>query len=234
MNRQSLQGFHKIKRASLGETVYEVVAGALMKGALKPDSRLRIRDLAEAMGTSVTPVREAILRLIQEGALELRSARDIRVPVLAAERYLEIRCIRLELEALAARTAAVKATPGDIAYLEELVEENESALAKGDFARATELNQIFHFALTEIADMPTLRGILHSLWIRSGPSISAIYEAGGRAMIDHHIKVLDALRAGAPEEAAEAIREDILVGGQLILQSRVLAAEEAVASNPAT
>jgi DNA-binding transcriptional MocR family regulator len=74
--------FKTIDHSKLGEIVYQHIAGALTKGALKPGERLKIRDLAHEMGTSVTPVRDAILRLVHEGALLLKSPRDIRVPVL--------------------------------------------------------------------------------------------------------------------------------------------------------
>ena len=87
--------FKTIDHNNLGEVVYQNIAGALIRGALRPGARLKIRDLAQEMGTSVTPVRDAMLRLVHEGALLLKSARDIRVPVLHPDRYLEIRAIRL-------------------------------------------------------------------------------------------------------------------------------------------
>ncbi len=76
--------------------MYGTLRESLATGRFKPDARLRIRELAEQLGTSVTPARDAILQLASEGALVLRSPRDIRVPVLSVERYLEIRAIRVE------------------------------------------------------------------------------------------------------------------------------------------
>jgi DNA-binding GntR family transcriptional regulator len=122
--------FQTIDHSKLGEIVYQHIAGALTKGALKPGERLKIRDLAHEMGTSVTPVRDAILRLVHEGALLLKSPRDIRVPVLHQDRYLEIRTIRLKLEGLAAERAASNASAADIARLERLIDDNESVLSR--------------------------------------------------------------------------------------------------------
>lgn len=214
--------FKTIEHGKLGDVVYQKVADALIKGALRPDDRLKIRDLAEMMGTSVTPVREAIVRLIQDGALRLKTPRDIRVPTLGHDQYLEIRAIRLELEGLAAERAARHAARADIDRLRELIASNEKAISEGDFARATEINQLFHFELANIAGMPILRGILRNLWMRMGPIIAAVYESGGRTMIDHHYAVLDALERGDPQAAQRAICEDILSGGGVILDGSIL------------
>lgn len=214
--------FKTIDHNNLGEVVYQNIAEALIKGALRPGARLKIRDLAQEMGTSVTPVRDAILRLVHEGALLLKSPRDIRVPVLQQERYMEIRTIRLKLEGLAAERAATIAEPADIKRLEALVRENERALSAQEFARATEINQVFHFELANIAAMPILRGILHNLWLQMGPIISAAYADGGRTMIEHHYVVLDAVRRHDAQAAKQAIRDDILQGGGVILSSNVL------------
>lgn len=218
--------FKTIDHNNLGDVIYQNIAEALIKGALRPGARLKIRDLAQEMGTSVTPVRDAILRLVHEGALLLKSPRDIRVPVLQQDRYLEIRTIRLKLEGLAAAHAAMTADAADIHRLELLIGENEKALSAHDFARATEINQIFHFELANIAAMPILRGILRNLWLQMGPVISAAYEAGGRTMIEHHYDVVDAIRRHDAEAAKHAIRKDIMSGGGVILNSNVLSDEQ--------
>lgn len=217
--------FKTIDHNNLGEVVYQNIAGALIRGALRPGARLKIRDLAQEMGTSVTPVRDAMLRLVHEGALLLKSARDIRVPVLHPDRYLEIRAIRLKLEGLAAERAAEMANAADIERLEMLIRNNERALSARDFALATEINQVFHFELANVAAMPILRGILHTLWLQMGPVISAAYGEGGRTMIEHHYDVLDAIRKHDAQAAKQAIRTDILSGGDIILSSNVLSNE---------
>ena len=178
---------------------------------------MTIRDLAQSLGTSVTPVRDAILRLIQDEALVQKSARDVRVPMLTVERYQEIRQIRLKLEGLAARESALKATAVDIARLRNLIERNEKAIADQDWIEALDLNQTFHFALTEIAGMPVLRGILNRLWLQMGPLIAASYRHGGRVMIDQHYVILAAIEGRDPDAAERAIVEDISGAGAVII-----------------
>jgi DNA-binding GntR family transcriptional regulator len=206
-----------LEKENLGETVYNRLAEALMKGRFAPDARLTIRDLAQSLGTSVTPVRDAILRLIQDDALVQKSAREVRVPVITPDRYREIRMIRLKLEGLAARETALRARPEDVVRLRNLVERNEQALAACDWAAALELNQTFHFALADIAGLPLLRGILHRLWLQMGPLIAEAYQPGGRVMIDHHHELVKAVETGDPDAAERAIESDIGDAGSIIL-----------------
>jgi DNA-binding GntR family transcriptional regulator len=213
-----------LEHDTLGGTVYHRLCEALVKGVFKPDDRLKIRDLAEQLGTSVTPVRDAILRLVQDNALVLRSARDIRVPMLTRQVYLEIRTIRVNLEGLAAERAAEIATPAQVGALGDILKRNEDALREGNLAVATELNQMFHFALIDVADMPVLRDILRRLWLQMGPLIADVYGGAGRTMIDHHYPLMDAMRRRDGPAAAAAIRTDILSGGGAMLE-RIDAAE---------
>ena len=71
--------FENVSYESKGDQIYSQLAQALVKGQLLPGERLKIRELSVQMGTSVTPVRDAILRLVQDGVLVMLSPRDIRV-----------------------------------------------------------------------------------------------------------------------------------------------------------
>ncbi|MDX3924292.1 MAG: GntR family transcriptional regulator [Shinella sp.] len=202
---------------NLGNTVYATLCDALIKGRFQPGDRLKIRDIAEQLGTSVTPVRDAILRLTHDDAVVFQSARNIRIPLMTKERYLEIRSIRLRLEALAAESAAVAAGKADVDRLVAIVGRNEKALAEGDVLAGAELNQAFHFELTVIAGLPVLQGLLRRLWLQMGPLIADAYLDGGRSMIDYHYPVIEAVRRRDPAAAAQAMMDDILHGGKAIL-----------------
>ena len=73
-----------IESDHLWQRAYLELRTALADGRYHPGERVRLRDLAEELGTSVTPVREAVLQLVNDGALELRSPRDIRVRSISA------------------------------------------------------------------------------------------------------------------------------------------------------
>ncbi|MGB3877981.1 MAG: GntR family transcriptional regulator [Shinella zoogloeoides] len=210
--------FETLDHSNLNSTIYGALCDALIQGRFQPGDRLKIRDLAEQFGTSVTPIRDAILKLANDEAITFRSPRDIRIPAMSEARYREIRSIRVRLEGLAAETAAQVATSADIAALEAILRENEAALACGDGLKGAELNQMFHFMLPKIAGLPVLNGILRRLWLQMGPLISDVYLPGGRAMIDHHYPVVEALKRHDPAAASMAIVDDILLGGKPLLE----------------
>lgn len=208
-----------IQHTYLGTSIYTRLRTALITGGLKPDDRLRIRELAAQLGTSVTPVRDAILQLAKEKALVLKTPRDIRVPVLDGDAYLEIRTLRLNLEGLGAETAARVARAEELQRIERNIEQNYAAIHANDLPDALRLNSEFHFLLAEAAHMPLLRGYLESLWLRAGPLIAQAYAHFSLSMaIEHHVEVLDALRRRDADAARHAIQTDILDGNQKMLE----------------
>jgi DNA-binding GntR family transcriptional regulator len=202
---------------NLGEQTYEVLVDALMKGKLHAGDRIRIGEVAKQLGTSITPVRDAVLRLVNDEALVMRNARDIRVPSITASEYIEIRDIRMELEGLAAEQAARKATAENIQNLEQLLQDNERAIRKRDHAAGTAANQAFHAELAVIGEAPILRAVLRRLWMRAGPFISDAYRRGGRMLNEHHYDILEAIKSKDPKRAREAVRRDILEGSNAVL-----------------
>lgn len=208
-----------ITHTYLGSNVYSQLRNALITGGLKPDDRLRIRELASQLGTSVTPVRDAILQLAKEKALVLKTPKDIRVPVLDSAAYLEIRTLRLSLEGLGAETAARLATSSDLARIDANIQSNLHAIKNNDLSEALRLNSEFHFLIAEAARMPLLRSYLDSLWMRAGPLIAQAYAHFSLTMaIEHHVDVLDALRRQDAAAAKHAIQTDILDGNQKMLE----------------
>ncbi|MHA6195108.1 GntR family transcriptional regulator [Pseudomonas wadenswilerensis] len=208
-----------LKHSYLGSGIYGLLREALITGRFQPNDRLRIRDLAEQLGTSVTPVRDAILQLAKEQALVLQTPRDIRVPMLTSGQYLEIRSIRLALEGLAAETAASRVTPQQLERLETCIRNNLAAIQDNNLASALTHNHEFHYALTEIAGMPVLSSLLDGLWMRTGPLIARAYSSFNERMaIDHHWEVLAALKKKDGPAAREAICADILDGSQKMLE----------------
>ncbi|MEB8388025.1 GntR family transcriptional regulator [Rhodobacteraceae bacterium KMM 6894] len=200
---------NQINRESLGDVIYDRVSQDLVRGKLRPNQRITIRGLAEALGTSSTPVRDAVQRLLQDEALVQRSVRDVRVPVPSASQYLEIASIRRELEGLAAARASELATPRDIARLTRLAERNEEAIAAARWNQAAEYNQQFHFALAEIAQMPVLLGVLSRLWLRMGPLIAGYYSGAAVDMMRQHHALITAFKLRDAQAARAAMYQDI-------------------------
>jgi DNA-binding GntR family transcriptional regulator len=206
-----------LEHENLSDTVYATLCEAIVSGRFHSGDRLKIRDMAKQLGTSVTPVRDAILRLAHDDAVVFKSARDIRIPAITRDRYLEIRAIRLRLEALAAETAAALATQADIDGLKEILRQNEIAIDRQDRRRGTALNQAFHFQLSVIARMPFLHSTLSRIWLQMGPLIADTYLDGKRSMIDHHYPIVDALERHDGAAAAASITSDITLGGKVLM-----------------
>lgn len=201
----------------MGQAIYDRISAELIAGRLRPNHKVTIRGLADTLGTSSTPVRDAVQRLLQDRALEQRSMRDVRVPVPTAADYLEIATIRTELEGLAAARAAEIADARDTARLGRLVQRNEEAMLARRWHSAAEFNQQFHFALAEIAGMPVMLDILHRLWLRMGPLIAGYYASAEISPLQRHETILAACEARDPARARAAMRADIEDGKEGIL-----------------
>ncbi|MDQ1081832.1 GntR family transcriptional regulator [Pseudoroseomonas cervicalis] len=209
-----------VERSNLTMKVYAELEAALFEGRLHPGQRLKIRDLAAGMGVSETPIREAIMQLARVGAVRFEAARAITVAGLTHDEYLELRTIRLELEGLAAETAARRITPAGIAALEAAHAALTAAEAAGEGAAANKANWAFHRGLYAAAGMPQLSAIIDTVWLRNGPVHAFHYPEAPPAYPGRHrhLDILDALRAGDPQAARAALRADLMEGGRALVE----------------
>src|SRR5437764_973321 len=120
-------GIEPLEQGSLSARTYVALKDALIGGMFRPGQRLLMQELAMQFGTSVTPVREACMRIVAERGLEVRSGRFVTVPDLTLARYMEIRMIRIELEGLAAELAAKNVRTADLKALGDLQTRFETA-----------------------------------------------------------------------------------------------------------
>src|SRR5437763_3346438 len=117
---------------SLRNRVYASLRDALTAGRFTPGQKLSFRFIAGTLGVSLTPVREAIRRLVAEGAFEMRPNRSIRVPLMPREKVLELRDIRVAGEGLAAEKAAARANKEHAVRLRRIADELQAARNHGD------------------------------------------------------------------------------------------------------
>jgi DNA-binding GntR family transcriptional regulator len=173
------------------DQIYAELSDALICGRLQGGQTLQIRDLADAFQTSVMPVREALRRLVAEGALESATQRPVRVPHLSVERLDDIHRARLLVEGHAAEKAALLADDQLLSVLSKADAEFSKALETGDVDAELQANQRFHFALYEAAQSPTLLSMIRSLWLQSGPYVRIAVahhstEQGAPRTLHHH------------------------------------------------
>ena len=211
--------FAKLARESLSQKAYEEIRSYLMRGRLKPGERLVSRTLASELGISTTPVREALLRLASEQALELDRRNTVMVPELTPERYEEIRDIRVELEGLASLRAASCASPRDIDELAEMHERHIIAAGLGKLDDALAWNEQFHFKLCGLSGLPVLMKMVEGLWLQCGPLLNHFY-AGGSVWPEKmhpHLRVIGGLKERDGRATRLAIATDIVEGAKPIL-----------------
>lgn len=206
----SLLPLEAVSRDTLNERIYKELRRALMAGAFQPGQKLSIRALADSLGTSAMPVRDALRRLITERALEGLPNRSIGLPSLTGPQVDEIYKIRVALETLATGEAARRATPADIEEVRRSEEAVAAALEEGAIDQYGDLNWRFHFGIYRLSGMPQLVETIETFWLQIGPLLRHHWPALHAATIsDDHHRAVEALAIGDSRKAAAAIAADL-------------------------
>lgn len=209
------------------DRVVETVRAAMLDGSLAPGDHLAEADLADRLGVSRTPVREALGRLAAEGLLDLQPNRGARVVSWSADELQQIFELRLLLEPYAARLATLTISGDAVDELDELAEQMHRVGRPGpeqDLASVVGLNRRFHDLLVEAAGQPTLAAALstaiHAAVVRRN---FQSYDPGSMARsLSHHSEIVQALRA-RDADWAEAVMRAHLCNARVALLSRSLA-----------
>lgn len=219
-------GFSAPPRKSLTAHVESQLRDALIEGRLEPGQRLVTRELAESLGISITPVREALVRFAASGVLTAEPASSFRVPVLTVSSYAELSEIRKRVESLAAETAATKIDKAGIDLLEERVKTYIEAKHINDPHQALKENKELRFSVYAAAEMPILLQTIETLWLRAGPGFNYLFPEPAASSTQHanYQALIAALRARDPEGAGQAIRNAIDDGAERV--TRALAERE--------
>jgi DNA-binding GntR family transcriptional regulator len=135
-----------------------IIAGALAQG-----DRILEDQLAQDLGVSRNPVREALQTLARDGFVEIEPRRGARVMVLSDDRAAQLFEVREPLEGLVAGLAAVRRSDGQLVEIEAVVDAGQTCLATGDLAPLPALNTRFHRLLVETAGNDLLAGVLDDL-----------------------------------------------------------------------
>jgi DNA-binding GntR family transcriptional regulator len=187
--------------------VYALLRRAMMAGVFLPGSSLTGRSIAESLGTSPTPVRDALKRLEADGVIESRSKSAYFVIEPTRAEYLEILNLRMLLEGHAAGRAAHVATPTDISRIKAI---NERYASTDDLGESIRLNFMFHFEIYKLAKSVLLLNVLENLWMRIGPSMHLHAQGYDIAEVaETHQRLVDALKRNDSKAAERALRHDL-------------------------
>ncbi len=189
-----------------------------MDGAYSPGDHVVTRKLAADLGVSATPAREAMLRLVQESALEMLNARTVVVPRLTAQRLSELHYLRDALEPLLAEHGARNLKDEDIRRLARSNDRMAAAYDRQDFHAVFRENRDFHFLIYRAAAMPLIVSVVQTVWLRIGPTYRLLYPtlAVPEDALRIHAAAIAAARNRDGAALAAAIRDDLHRGHSLL------------------
>lgn len=204
---------------TISDRVYRLVRESLRSGAYAPGEKITHRKIASDLKTSVTPVREAITRLVSEGSLSMKGPKTIVALELKRSEFEEITEIRIRLEGWAGELAARNATGVMIRDLNKLHRAYCDARHRNDGKSILDANSRFHFRLYESAMAPKLVQIIDGLWVSCGPTIGLLSQRlhGDGDGQKFHEAALSALESGDVTGVRQAIADDIGTGRNKIL-----------------
>lgn len=184
-----------------------------MIGAIAPGRAITIRDIADAMYLSATPVREALRRLSSEHALVVLENRRIRVPEMTVTRFEELVSLRCALEVYAAKRAIPYVNKVLVDRLERIDTRMDEAVANDDWGSIVTLNQRFHGGIYTASPDQVVMPMIESLWLQLGPFLGvAVKYQKDFYLVDRHKEALEALRRRDPSTVGTAIDADIRDG----------------------
>jgi GntR family colanic acid and biofilm gene transcriptional regulator len=199
---------------SVERQVYRLLRRGMMSGLLAPGSSLTGRSIAESLGISPSPVRDALKRLEADGVIESRNKSAYFVGALSRERYIDIMNLRVQIERFAAAKAAEVARPEDIRRLSDI---NRRYAATTDIAEALRINYLFHFEIYKLANSSILIDVVENLWMRIGPVMHLhMQDYGIGEVTDNHRQLISAIKARNPRGAARALEQDLREAAKII------------------
>jgi DNA-binding GntR family transcriptional regulator len=218
-------GLARIERETVQERVYGVLRDRLMRGGFEPGQKLKIAELAGALGTSAMPVREALNRLAAERAIESLPNRSVRVPSLSKDALHDLMETRFAVEGLAVARAAANMTAATLEQLRELIAAQSETDAEHISEDSARQNRAFHFAIYRQSGSTVLLPIIESLWLQFGPYLRVASERfdgrEGRGT-NFHIEIVEALARHDGKAARTALERDIGRAFELVMTDQAL------------
>lgn len=206
---------------SLHNVVYAAIVDRIHRGELEPGDRLNEADIADRLGISRGPVRDAISRLAHEGLVVRKPRSGSFVAKLSTKDLEEIHDARQLLEGYAARHACLRMTPEDAAELRGLIAAMAEAARNEHWTEGASLNARFHQTVVRSAKNTILLRfwtVLDPLAWLLAPAVTPYKVAEPEDLVTRHQALLDALLSGDPDAAEEAFRRHIAATGQTTIR----------------
>jgi DNA-binding GntR family transcriptional regulator len=200
-------GTRRVARpAPLRQAVYDTLAEMIASGSLKPGQHLVESELADHLGVSRQPIREALQRLAVDGWVELRPAYGAFVHVPTAEEVGQLLGVRSVLEAYSAREAAQHATKDSVARLRQLYDAGMSALAADDEGGLVVANVNLHAFIVHMSGNRVLAELVAQVERRVRWYYTPIARPRGKDAWHEHGDLIKAIAAGDADRAEQLMR----------------------------
>ncbi|RKX45459.1 MAG: hypothetical protein DRP64_04670 [Verrucomicrobia bacterium] len=201
---------------SVQSQVYDELREDIIQAKFKPGEVISIRKEAARLGTSAMPVRESFKQLVIDNALEVLPNKSFRLPILTAERILEIYRLRVLLEGNAVALSTQNINAVDIAKLKRITKKALAAHSSGDIEKMAPLNREFHFILYSHCGSDLLIQFIESLWMQFSPTLTYGYRSlfnlgSGSEYLNSgpHDDIIEALEARDSQLAQKALERDL-------------------------
>ena len=205
----------------LREVICESLRNAIKNGKLKPGERLMEVQLAEELGISRTPVREAIRKLEQEGYVIMLPRRGTYVSSVSVHDVQEIFEIRTALESLSTGLAARRIENEELEQLQKLLAAIEGYIDKHDIDNIVKTDIEFHDLLYKVSRNERLSGIISNLkeQLSRFRTLSMSYPGRLKETLEEHREMVEAIASGDVEAAREAAERHMVRAEETLLKA---------------
>lgn len=201
---------YPIEKKQMQDLVYEQIKNGILEGDFIPGQKLNQDELANEMGISRMPVRDALKRLTNDGLIENRAHKGFIVTRFTLETLADVLYVRSILESQAILLAENTFIKGDIERLNTIQRQSEIETKNGNLIKVRELNRQFHFALYSSIPSKLLLEHIERLWDRFPNYAMYTKLNNAKNSLGTHQKIIDFITASKFKEAAEEMRLHIL------------------------
>lgn len=218
LNKLNLDNYKPLR-----DVVFENLRTAILEGNLKAGQRLMEVQLAEQLGVSRTPIREAIRKLELEGLVVMLPRKGAYVANMSFKDLIDVLEIRATLEGLAASLAAERRNDEDVIKLEKVAKEFEEGVRNADIEVVLKKDVEFHENIFLMANNKKLYHLITSLW-EQVHRFRVMYVSNNEAslsLVDEHKRILDAIKNGDCELAKKYATEHIELAEQFFMENTI-------------
>ncbi|MCC1494588.1 GntR family transcriptional regulator [Cognatishimia sp. F0-27] len=202
---------------SAHDRVYRGLRTRIMHGQIEPGRALTLRGLGREFDVSMTPAREAVQRLVAEGALSMSSSGRVSTPELSNERIEELAALRSLIEVELASRALPRAHIALIERLQSINATIADAVSNRDAVGYIRTNLEFHRTLYLRAQAPAMLAMCETVWLQLGPTMRTLYGRLNRTEAPQfHRLIVAALKAGDEPGLRLAVRSDVTQGLRML------------------